>query len=161
MVYEPDEDVYAWFRVITDGEFESVAVITGEDEEDQVWVIVKRTIDGDTKRYVEYFKPHELFNVYEDAFFVDSGLTWDGGAAITITDITRANPAVVTAASHGFTNGYKVRIKDVVGMTEVNQGLTTAYTVANKTDDTLELSDIDSSGWSQYKGGGTAQRVSN
>lgn len=161
MVYEPDENVYAWFRVITDGEFESVAVITGEDEEDQVWVIVKRTIDGDTKRYVEYFKPHELFNVYEDAFFVDSGLTWDGGAAITITDITRANPAVVTAASHGFTNGYKVRIKDVVGMTEVNQGLTTAYTVANKTDDTFELSDIDSSGWSQYKGGGTAQRVSN
>ena len=161
MTYEPTENVFAWFRIVTDGLFESVAVITNDGEEDQVWVIVNRTIGGSTKRYVEYFKPHEFFNVYKDAFFVDSGLTWNGGAAKTITAITNANPAVVTATAHGFSNGWKVRITGVVGMTQVNQGLTTAYTVANKTADTFELQGITSVGWGVYTSGGTVQRVAN
>jgi len=161
MVYEPEENIYSWFRVITDGEFESVATITAEDDEDQVWVIVKRTIGGVTKRYVEYFKPHEYFGVYEDAFFVDSGLTWDGGAAVTITGITQANPAVVTAVGHTFTAGMKVRITGVVGMTQANQGLTTAYTVANPAGNTFELSGVNSIGWTAYASDGTAQRVAN
>ena len=145
MVYEPDENIYAWCRIITDGEFESVATITAEGDEDQVFVIVKRTISAATKRYIEYFKPHEYFGVYEDAFFVDSGLTWDGGAAKTITGITNANPAVVTCTGHGFSNTWKVRIAGVLGMTQANQGLTAAYTVANQTANTFELSGIDSS----------------
>jgi hypothetical protein len=161
MVYEPEENIYPWFRVITDGEFESVATITAEGEEDQVWLIVKRTIDGVTKRYVEYFKPHEFYNVYEDAFFVDSGLTWDGGAAVDITNITQANPAVVSAV-HSFTDGMKVRITDVLGMTEVNQGLTTAYTVAGAVAGvSFQLSGITSVGWTAYESGGTVQRVAN
>ncbi|MDD2657195.1 MAG: ubiquitin-activating E1 FCCH domain-containing protein [Candidatus Pacebacteria bacterium] len=160
MVYEPEENLYPWFRVTTDGDFESVAAVTNADNEDQVWVIVKRTIGGATKRYVEYFKPHEFFNVYEDAFFVDSGLTWDGGAAKTITGITNANPPVVTATAHGFTDGDEVRITGVLGMTEVNQGLVNAYTVANKTTNTFELSGIDSSAWGSYTSGGSAQVVS-
>ena len=161
MTYEANEDVFAWFRIVTDGLFESVGVISNDGEEDQVWVLVNRTIGGATKRYVEYFKPHEFFNVYVDAFFVDSGLTWDGGAAKTITAITNANPAVVTATGHGFSNGWKVRIAGVVGMTQVNQGLTAAYTVANKTADTFELQGITSVGWGTYISGGTAQRVAN
>lgn len=161
MVYEPTENVMAWFRVVTDGFFESVAAISVDGEEDEVWVTVKRTISNATKRYVEYFKPHDFFGVYEDAFFVDSGLTWDGGAAKTITGITNANPAVVTSASHGFTNGMKVRITGTLGMTQVNQGLTTAYTVANAAANTFQLSGINSTGWGTYTSGGTAQRVAN
>lgn len=162
MVYEPVENVLAWFRVVTDGEFESVAVISADEEEDQVWAIVKRTIGGATKRYVEYFKPHEFFGEYEDAFFVDSGLTWDGGAAVDITNITQANPAVVSAAGHAFTDGMTVRITDVEGMTEVNQGLTHAYTVANAVAGvTFELSGITSAGWTAYDSGGSVQRVTN
>lgn len=111
MVYEPAENIYPWFRVTTDGEFESVAVITGEDEEDQVWVIVKREIDGDTKRYVEYFKPHELFNVYEDAFFVDSGLTWEGDAAVEVTAISQAAECTITA-TNSLANGNYVRFRN-------------------------------------------------
>ena len=33
---------------------DSVAVIPTDDKEYQTWVIIKRTIDGTTKRYVEY-----------------------------------------------------------------------------------------------------------
>ena len=37
-----------------------------------------------------------------------------------ITNITEANPGVVTSAGHGLSNGQVVRIDGVVGMTEVN-----------------------------------------
>ena len=69
----------------------------------------------------------------------------------TITGITKANPAVVTATSHGFSNGDEVDISGVVGMTQVNGN---TYTVANKTANTFELSGIDSTGYSTYTSGG-------
>jgi hypothetical protein len=170
MTYETQEQVYGWFRLTTDGEIESVAVISVEDGEDEVWVIAKRTIDGSDLRYIEYFKPHDFYGEIKDCFFVHSGLTYDGGAAVNITDITKADPAVVTVASWpadgsgvDLADGDKVRITGVTGMTEVNLGLLTAYTVANadKGALTFELSGIDSTGWTAYDSGGTVQKVTN
>lgn len=37
------------------------------------------------------------------------------GTPVTITGVSAASPAVVTAASHGFTTGSKVRIRSIVG----------------------------------------------
>lgn len=71
----------------------------------------------------------------------------------TITNITQANPAVVTSASHGLSNGAKVTIASVVGMTEVN-GI--VYTIANVAANTFELSGIDSTLFTAYSSGGTA-----
>ena len=54
--YLRDQNIVAWSRVTTAGFFESVTAInhpTGD--RDQVWVTVRRTINGATKRYVEYF----------------------------------------------------------------------------------------------------------
>ncbi len=145
MSYDTQEEVFGFFRIVTDGYFESVSVISNENDEDEVWVIAKRTIGVDTKRYVEYFMPHEFFSQIKDCFFMHSGLTYDGGAACIITGITNANPAVVTSAGHTFVNGNKVRIIGVLGMTQVNQGLTAYYTVANAAANTFELSGINSS----------------
>jgi len=161
MTYDTQEEVFAFFRVVTDGYFESVSVISNENDEDEVWVIVRRTIGGATKRYIEYFMPHEFFSEIKDCFYVHSGLTYDGGDACVITGITNASPAVVTSVGHTFVNGNKVRIKDVEGMTQVNQGLTTAYTVANAAANTFELSGINSTSWGVYTSGGTAQKVTN
>jgi hypothetical protein len=158
MTYETQENIYAWFRIPTDGWFESVAVISNGGEEDQIWVIVRRLVEGVTKRYVEYFKPIEFFSQIEDGFFVHSGVTYDGGAAVTITGITRANPAVVSAVNT-FSGGELIRVADVEGMTQANTGLTRAWTVANPTGATFELSGIDSSAWGAYTGGGTARVV--
>lgn len=52
--YDTEQEVNAWGRWITDGEVETVACIPTPTAE-QVWVIVKRTINGVTKRFVEYF----------------------------------------------------------------------------------------------------------
>ena len=81
-------------------------------------------------------------------------------APINITGITKANPAVVTATAHGLANGYIIYIKSVGGMTQVNGKF---YKIANKTTNTLELTEIfdganvNSSGFGTYTSGGTIQ----
>jgi hypothetical protein len=107
MTYEIQEKIYGWFRIVTDGEFESVAVISEEDQEDQIWVIVNRTIDGNTARYVEYFKPIEFFGVIEDAFFVHSGLTWDGSAVSTLTGLDHLEGETVAILGDGLVQASK------------------------------------------------------
>lgn len=57
-------------------EFESVCVVP-EGDEDAVYVVVKRYIDGADTRYVERFTAR-YFASAEDAFFVDCGVTYDG-----------------------------------------------------------------------------------
>jgi hypothetical protein len=80
---------------------------------------------------------------------------------VTVSGITKANPAVVTASSHGFSNGDFVILSSVVGMTEVN-GKT--FKVADKTTNTFELQDVDgtdinSSSFTAYSSGGDANRI--
>ena len=82
MAYSKAQNVAGWSRHITDGEFESVAVIP-TDGEDRVYVVVNR----DGGRYVEWFKPFE-FDSQDDAWFVDSGLEYDGVDALTVTNAT-------------------------------------------------------------------------
>lgn len=68
--YDPQELVSAWARQVSDGAFESVAVIPGADG-DEVWCVVQRTVDGNTVRYVEFFDPD---------LFLDSALTGSAGS---------------------------------------------------------------------------------
>ena len=138
-----EQQVIGWARQILGGSFgggnavvESIAIIPS-GAEDQVWMIVKRTINGGTVRYIEYMAPVTLPDEQEDSFFVDSGLSKD--TAIVITDITEAEPGVVTTdGAHGLSNGDRVRITNVKGMTDVNQKY---YFVANKAATTFELTD--------------------
>lgn len=158
--YERSEEVGGWARMITQevtgGYFESVAVIPGTNE-DQVWVSVKRTIGGIDKRYIEYFKPFTWPDDKEDYFHVDSGLTWDGGAAVAISNITLANPVVVYAAN-SFAGGENVRLTEVGGTEELND---TVFTVANPTATSFELSGIDGTSFTAYTGAGLVQKVEN
>jgi len=82
-------------------------------------------------------------------------------STVTITAITQANPAVVTAAAHGYNNGDEIEIASVVGMTQVNGR---RFKVANKAANTFELqsvqgTNINSSAFTAYSSGGTAARV--
>ena len=89
---------------------------------------------------------------YELAQFCDGWVP--DGEGVDITDITRANPGVVTTdIAHGKENGDTVIITDVDGMTEVNN---TVYTVANKTADTYELSGVNTSGYTAYTSDGVS-----
>lgn len=73
-----------------------------------------------------------------------------------ITAATKANPVVVTAASHGYSNGDRVYITSVAGMTQLNNR---EFTVANKTTNTFELSGIDGTGFDTYASGGKSGKI--
>jgi len=72
---------------------------------------------------------------------------------LTITGITQANPAVVSYTGNQPFNTDDVDIAGVVGMTEVNGN---TYTIANVTGSTFELSGVDSTAFTAYSSGGTA-----
>jgi hypothetical protein len=103
-VYERNELVTSWARFITDGLFESVAVING-DPEDQVWVSVKRTMagvnQGTAVRYIEYFSARDFGTDPCDAYFVDSGITYDSTATTTITGLTHLEAETVAVLGDG------------------------------------------------------------
>jgi len=91
--------------------------------------------------------------------YKDSGSVLEGDK--TISAITKANPAVVTATSHGYSNGDEVLISSVGGMTEVNGK---RFLVADKTTNTFELQDkdgvdINSSSFTTYTSGGVSNKV--
>jgi hypothetical protein len=64
------------------GVVESVASIPAPaGDGDELWMVVKRTINGGTKRYIEYLKPFDFGTDIEDAYFVDCGLSYDSAAS--------------------------------------------------------------------------------
>lgn len=79
MTYQPRHEVIAWHWHETEGDFEAVTVIPVATY-DQLWTVVKRNINSEDKRYIEYFKPMDWGDDQEDCFFVDCGLTYDGEA---------------------------------------------------------------------------------
>ena len=74
LVYERNQNIFSWSRYVTNGDFESVAVIYGgERKEDEVWVTVKRNINGvssDPVRYIERFTPQSVEQI-DEAVFLD------------------------------------------------------------------------------------------
>lgn len=95
LTYQRDQSVVAWTKQITDGSFESVAVIPG-DIEDEVWVTAARTINSSTARYVEQFQPQEWGSDDNDAWFVDSGLSRDGVAQTTFSGLDHLEAETVS-----------------------------------------------------------------
>lgn len=60
-------------------------MIPGDLDEDSVYLVVKRTIDGATQRYIEYFTTFDFGTEIENAYFVDCGLSYSGSATASIS----------------------------------------------------------------------------
>lgn len=99
MTYVPDQQVFAWHQHNTDGVIESIAVIP-ENNRDVLYVLVKRTINGTDRRYVERLTPR-FFASLQDAFFVDSGLTYNGTATTTIRNLWHLEGKSVSVLADG------------------------------------------------------------
>jgi len=88
-------------KILTHAKVESVATIDGDSDEDQVYVIINRYINGATKRYVEYFTPFE-FNKDLTAFhYLDSGLTYTGGETSTLSGLSHLEGEIVNIIGEG------------------------------------------------------------
>lgn len=100
-----------------------------------------------------------LFNGGKMRVFKDRGQVLE--TAVNITGATQANPCVVTAVAHGYSNGDEVYIASVGGMTQLNGKY---YLVANVTANTFELQtqdavNVNSTSYGAYTSGGTVSRV--
>lgn len=112
MTYRREENVIAWHEHLIGGAFgsdafghvESVATIPGDLNEDDTYLVVKRTIGGATKRYIEYFSSFDFGSDVEDAFFVDSGLTYSGSSATSISGLDHLEGQSVSILANGATH---------------------------------------------------------
>jgi hypothetical protein len=87
LLYETDQDVIAWYKIETEGDVENVFVLPGE-REDQVYYVVKRTINNATKRYVERFAREDQCRGQPECRLSDSHIMYSGVAATTITGLS-------------------------------------------------------------------------
>lgn len=89
--YVPEENVTGWHRhilapTIGGAAFvESMAVIPGGVGSDQLWLLVRRVINGQTKRYIEIMEdPLALDGDQADGFYVDCGLSYQGAPPVDL-----------------------------------------------------------------------------
>ncbi len=109
LTYYPDQGIYAWHKHLlggTDTKVLDVAVIPSSDGvRDDLWLIVERTINGTTRRYIEY-----LTRYYEDdmekqeAVCVDSALTYEGSATVNITGLEHLEGQTVKVMRDGLSH---------------------------------------------------------
>lgn len=132
--YNRKQDIVGWSHRIMGGSFgsgaavvESVATIPGADDDDQVfpsgerdevWMIVKRTINGSTRRYIEFLEGYyegvlredyasetawqtAVKSHMQDAYYVDCGATYEGSATATITGLDYLEGQTVAVLADG------------------------------------------------------------
>ncbi len=112
MTYERDQEVIAWHRHIiggvsdaqgTDAQVESVAVIPGSDNRDEVWLSVKRLINGSTVRHLEVItKGRDTIDPADaDDFFVDAGLSFNGSPSTVFSGLDHLEGETVQILADG------------------------------------------------------------
>lgn len=84
LTYNREENVIGWHRHDLGGEVESICVIPANDErQDILWLVIKRTVDGQTRRYIERLAPFWDFDSdISTAHYVDSGLSATFGTPV-------------------------------------------------------------------------------
>lgn len=95
--YVPEQQVGAWHQHDTDGVFESCACVS-EGTEDYLYVIVKRTVNGSSVRYIERMASRQVGDL-KDCVFTDSSLSYDGAN----TSIATMTASVLTTWDAGQT----------------------------------------------------------
>lgn len=166
--YERNADVLGWHRHViggTDVVVDSIAVIPSSDlSRDELWMVVTRTISGKVSTTGTYIERMERF--YEDDIIQEHAYHQDSGRIYRTTELAisfafQLNPVrIQTVAVHGRSNGDKIYIRGVKGMTQLN-GNTYEVTVVNPTvldlADPATSTDVDGTGFDAYTSGGTLQ----
>ena len=100
LTYVPEQQVAAWHRHDTiNGTFES-CITVNEGNQDALYVVVKRIINGATVRYVEVLN-NRYFEDQADAFFVDSGITFTGSPATVFSGLNWLEGQTVSILGDG------------------------------------------------------------
>lgn len=99
------QSVRSWHRhpIGGAGIVESIATMpAAEGDRTELWLSIKRTINGATKRYIEYMeRPYRTGDAQNTQFYVDSGLVYSGAAATTITGLGHLEGKTVSVLADG------------------------------------------------------------
>lgn len=87
LVFDVDEAVVAWCRMTVDGDVESVCCLPTDDAEDEVYFVVKRTVNSATVRHVERLAP-EAWSTLTAAWRLHDALEYSGTETSTFTGLS-------------------------------------------------------------------------
>lgn len=167
LTFQQEQEVIGWSTWDTPGKFEASCTLRHDedDADDKVYFVVRRVVNGNVVRYIERTHSRRFTDI-RDAFFVDSGLTYDDPIAITDIDASTTT-VVVTAPSHGLSNGTEVDFSDIEWEPEIDefdaetqpdQLNFEVFTIANATANTFEVTVPSVAGWKGYVEGGYVRR---
>jgi len=143
MTREIDQQVASWTLQTTDGDYESVGSIPRENQRfDDVYVIVNRTINSVTKRYVEVFKnprPFDELNNLDNRsrmFYLHSALKYDAyqntandSIGLTLSAVSGVGVTATASAPYFVSSDVGNRIREVNSNGDtVGEATITAFT---------------------------------
>ena len=99
LTYNKKQEVVGWHRHETKGLFEAVSVIR-EGFEDVAYFVVKRTINGETKRFIERMASR-IVNETENGKFLDCALSYSGEEIQTVCGLDHLEGEYITVLADG------------------------------------------------------------
>lgn len=87
IVFDKAENVICWIELETDGAIEDASVLPGVVE-DQVYYVVRRTINGSTVRYVEKWSMEAECDGQPTGYLADAHYRYAGAETTTITGLS-------------------------------------------------------------------------
>ncbi len=146
LTFQAEQQVYAWGRrTTTNGTFEDVCVVQ-EGNESAVYFIVKRTIGGATRRYVERLHSR-VFATIADEWFLDSALQYSGASATVISGFWHLIGESVYALADGAVQGpYTVSASGTVTLGVAATKATIGKVIPDADLETLDVEQPDQSG---------------
>lgn len=137
LTYDRRQEVAGWHVHETQGYFRSVTTIFGDsDAEDEVWLLVERTLGSEQVFHVELLDP-DFWTEKEDYFGVDAGLTYEGSPATHFSGLSHLAGLDIMGLADGRVFAATV---DVYGEFDLPSGFDPASTVHAGLPFTHELS---------------------
>jgi hypothetical protein len=131
LTYVREHQIAGWHRHDTSGTFENVCVVP-EGDEDALYVVVKRTVDGSTKRYIERMNTRQIGDI-ADAVFADAALSYDGRNTDTTKSMT-------------LTGGSAWDDTEELTLTHKTSGVASAYFTSADVGNVIQLKTLDANG---------------
>jgi hypothetical protein len=114
LTYQRQHNVIGWHHHHTQGSFLDVCSIPGSDREDEVWIVVKRYIDGAYRYYWEKKAISFTSQDTKDCRFLDSFLTYDGIPTTSLTGLDHLEGETISILADGAVHAPKVVVGGVV-----------------------------------------------
>lgn len=107
LMFEPAEEILCWFEVETDGYIEDVCVLPGDGEVDEVYYVVRRTVNSATVRYIERYADADDCVGSDLSLLADSHVYSSGSPIASLSGLSHLEGRTVVVWADGQDLGEK------------------------------------------------------